>query len=291
MTNQLFDLSNYALINVHGERAADFLQGQLTCDVRDVTPQIMRKGALCNLKGRILALLDVINWQGYQLILPDNLLTHTLNSLNKTALVSRVRLERNPDCRLFGFYLANPDDWIPFPLPSNTYDVISNDHYCCYALGDKHYIIAVNNAKAESLISKRQMQHANAWHHLRLQQQDSQIYPESRGLFLPHRLDLHKTNGISFDKGCYKGQEIIARTHYLAKRKHELKTFTIHSTEPLSPGQALLHPDTQSEVGELIDFSAITTNHYLIIASLLVNHPDTLIPKGHQQSIFLQPLT
>jgi len=72
-SNTLFDLSRFSTITVSGPRASEFLQGQLTCDVNQVTAHQIQAGALCNLKGRILAMMEVVDWQGLKLVLPADL--------------------------------------------------------------------------------------------------------------------------------------------------------------------------------------------------------------------------
>ena len=88
LTNYLFDLSYLGVLAITGEKAIDFLQGQLTCDMRLVSDIKMTQGAQCNLKGRILALMDIISWKGVKLILPKDLIESTLNSLTKTAVLT-----------------------------------------------------------------------------------------------------------------------------------------------------------------------------------------------------------
>src|SRR3990167_11287471 len=84
--NYIFELKHLAIIKVTGHAAAEFLQGQLTCDIRLVTHNRMQVGALCNLKGRILVLLDVICWHdALFLILPKDLVSEILLKLAKIA--------------------------------------------------------------------------------------------------------------------------------------------------------------------------------------------------------------
>ncbi|MFI4919923.1 MAG: tRNA-modifying protein YgfZ, partial [Legionellales bacterium] len=122
------------------------------------------------------------------------------------------------------------------------------------------------------------------WNTLRLKHKQINIYPESRGLFLPHRLDLHLTNYISFNKGCYKGQEIIARTHYKATLKHELKIFEIQTNETIYSGQKLLSLTQETEVGELIDYSYLHNNRYLIAVSMLKETAPLVVLEGQNKT-------
>ncbi len=296
--NYLFDLDYLTGIHVIGEHAQDFLQGQLTCDLREIHEQQMRKGALCDLKGRIIALLDVINWNGhgFQLILPRDLLTGTRASLIKTAMFSRVTLAHATHYQLFGFHLQNENDAVPFHLKlSNTIGAVtSNEDYCCYYLGNHFYILMVENSKALMLRDQfktgSQFRGSLSWHMLQLQNKRIEIYPESRGLFLPHRLGLQLSGYLSFDKGCYKGQEIIARTHYRAKLKHELKMFKIHTKEILVSGKKILEEEGKVEIGELVDFCPIGDGVYLIAASMLFEHAPRIRIEGHQDILHLDLL-
>jgi len=272
--NYLFDLSYLGVIDVAGEKGHEFLQGQLSCDLREVTPKTMRQGAMCNLKGRVLALVDVLDWQGLHLILPNDLLTETQTSLAKTAMFSRVKLTDSQSCQLFGFYLQNSKDLIPFnrQLPQEHLSVVYESQHSCYSLGNGFYVYMIRD-EAESTITTPFKQHQQfkgslAWHERQLQQLNIQIYPESRGLLLPHRLGLQKSGHISFNKGCYKGQEIIARTHYRAKLKHEMKLLTMPASEPVFSGKALFSNDSAVEIGEIIDYCPISDEQLLVAASV-----------------------
>lgn len=294
--NYLFDLAYLAGIHIAGERAQEFLQGQLSCDLREVNEHQMRKGALCDLKGRILALLDVVNWSGhgFQLILPRDLLPGTKASLAKTAMFSRVTLNQANNYQLLGFHLQSDNDFIPFNLKLSItpYDVIHQDNHCCYCLGNNFYIFLVDVAHAKTLcdqfIKCSQWRGSLAWHALQLQQKRIEIYPESRGLFLPHRLGLQLSGYLSFDKGCYKGQEIIARTHYRAKLKHALKVFKIHTDEALRTGQKIFNDEGKIEIGELVDFCPIGNGEYLIAASVVFEYPQRVLIDGHGEILDLQ---
>ena len=293
--NYLFDLSYLSGIGVEGDKAYEFLQGQLSCDIREVNPNQFKQGAMCNLKGRVLALVDIVNWfeQGLHLIIPQDLLQATQSTLSKTAMFSRVTLKPATNYKLFGFYLQNNEDIAPFNLKlSNTeYGVVYQDECCGYNLGNSVYVLMVKNDHAEELkgqfIKHAQWRGSLAWHALQLQQQRFEIYPESRGLFLPHRIDLQHKGYLSFDKGCYKGQEIVARTHYRAKLKHELRVFTIQTTESLQSGLRLLEANSNIDIGELIDYCPMGDNTFLMAASILFNPPENIRIEGHKGVIAL----
>ena len=165
-------------------------------------------------------------------------------------------------------------------FPNNLYAQSYSANYCYYHLGNGFYIFLIK-AEFEREFCKPfkeqdQLFGSLTWHTLMLYQQHIDIYPESRGLFLPHRLGLHQTQYISFDKGCYKGQEIIARTHYKATIKHELKSYVIHCEEQLQSGQIIFKVDDNTELGELVDYSPLGNNDYLVVLSILKSGAESI---------------
>lgn len=292
--NYLFDLSYLGVLDVIGDKSSDFLQGQLTCDMRKLSDIQMLQGVQCNLKGRVLSLLDVVYWQGIKLILPKDLLELTSNSLNKTALLSRVALQANHQLKVLGFYLQNPQDLIPNSifLPTSVQAQAEHSDFCYYHLGSGLYIFLIYEDKAMDLaqpfIEKDQFRGSLTWHTLQLYKRQFAIYPESRGLFLPHRLGLHETQQISFDKGCYKGQEIIARMHYKAVIKHGLKFYTVETKSKIYSGQKVFAVDNNSELGELVDYSLLGEDRYLIALSIVKeSHPSVRL-EGSEEVLHLE---
>ena len=293
-TNYLFDLTHLSVLNVTGDKALDFLQGQLTCDVQSISDIQMIQGAQCNLQGRILSFMDVLNWQGIKMVIPNDLVESTIKSLNKTAMLSRVMLKENKELRVLGFYLQNPNDLVPDTpfFPNTLYALSYGAQYCCYHLGNGFYVFLVQSELAQSICQRfaeqDQLLGSLTWHTLRLAKQQMDIYPESRGLFLPHRVDLHQTPYLSFSKGCYKGQEIIARMHYKATLKHQLSIYSIKTNEKLYSGQKLLKEIGATELGELVDFSLLDNGRYLIAVSILKNAEPVVFFDGHNNSVKLE---
>ena len=275
--NYLFDLNTLSVIEVSGEKSSEFLQGQLSCDIQQVTQTTMQQGALCNIKGRVLTLLDVIScWGSYWLILPSDLVTATLTSLEKIAQLSRVTLKARDNIKVWGLLKHSNQDILPkITLPNHIKEISGSKTHCCYQINSQDYLVLTlkndTTLNYEDFKTHHQLKSDLAWHFWQLKQNCFSIYPETRGLFLPHRLNLQNTGYISFNKGCYKGQEIIARTHYRATLKHKFIVATIKSSTPPQLGAKLYDPETAFEIGELIDYCPVDkTNHYLIACSVLI---------------------
>ncbi len=282
--NYLFNLNYLSTLTVTGDNPEKFLQGQLTCDVNKVTNNNMQPGALCNIQGRIITLLNAILWNKTNyLILPKDLQEKVQKILHKTAIFSKVQVKSENNLESFGFYLQNANDTIPFSLPKNQYDVISNSIYCCYNLAEKMYIIITN--KSNEILNKfshEQLRHDATWHTLLLKSSIYEIYPSSTAIFLPHRLNLQNTAYLSFTKGCFIGQEIIARTQYLAKLKHSMYLYELNTNEKLYSGQKIYSANDKQEIGELIDYSLLAENKYIVACSLVYEHPNIVKFAEHE---------
>ncbi len=274
----VFDLSYLSILDVEGNTASSYLQGQLSCHLDEVTSEQMRPGAQCNLQGRIMSLLDVVDWQGLHLVLPGDLCAATQASLSKSALFSRVSLKENNDIHVLGVYLPKEmalQD-IGFPVPTTQWGVVQDQQYCCYAISDTLKMILCRPEQKQSLVARfsvEQQRGSLAWHALELEVPRFSIYPNTRGLFLPHRLGLQHTAYISFNKGCYKGQEIIARTHYRAKLKHTVKSFILSTQDTIYAGQKIYADLQQAEIGEVIDYCPLGSQSYRVLLSILMEHP------------------
>lgn len=266
--NYLFDLSYLEIINVESSNAMTFLQGQLSADIRQVNKNTIRRSTLCNLQGRIIALMDVVNFNGLKLITPADLSSVIKDDLKKPALFSRVNLREENTFKIFGLYVQNKHD-LPFGYLPCDYEAQDFDNKFIYNIGNNFYILLIGNDD-EDLIkifhANNQFRGSLAWHYLQLQNQNPEIYPESSGKFLPHRLNLHLKDYLSFNKGCYKGQEIIARMHFKSKTKYNLNLMRCSPDSTLHSAEKLKIKD--KEMGEIIDFCPLDENgNYLILSS------------------------
>lgn len=293
--NYLFSLNYLSAISAIGDNPEKYLQGQLTCDVTKITYSNMQPGALCNIQGRIISLLNVILWNNtYYLILPKDLQEKVQKILHKTAMFSKIKITPENNFEIFGFYLQNPKDIVPASLPKAKYEFISNETFCSYSISENLYIIITKSSNSLELLNKfptQQLRKDLAWHTLLLKSSIYEIYPNSTAIFLPHRLNLQNTSYLSFTKGCFIGQEIIARTQYLAKLKHSMHLYIIKTEEKLHSGQKIYDTGNLQEVGEIIDYSILADNQYIIACSMIFEHPKTVKFAGHENITVLRDYT
>jgi folate-binding protein YgfZ len=255
------------IIHVPGANAATFLQGQVTCDVREVSAEQSRLGAHCDAKGRIQATFRLLQYSAeYYLQLPCEMVPLALPVLQKYAAFSRINLqaasERWAQLGLIGAQAERQLLTIFAQVPQEADAVIQQEEIIIVRMLDKpdkqqpRFLALGAVAAIEWLKQKLPPQiivdDDERWKCLNIQAGIATIYPQTMGLFTPHQLNYQQINGVSFTKGCYTGQEIIARMHYLGKLKQQMHRCQFSGAQIPAPG-ASLHNAAGQEVGQIAD--------------------------------------
>ena len=231
----IYPLAHLAVLTIRGKDAAKLLQGQLTCNVNDVTEIKSSPGALCNPKGRAITTFFLVKTGDvFLMVLPEELLEPVKKRLQMYVLRSDVTLTDGSDTLcLIG--LCHPPAQAEPLFGTSQQEVISVN---LSATQSRCLIIAEAN-KAIALWSERvgnqgfQPESSDQWRYLDILSGIPWLTTETSEEFIPQMLNLDLLGGISFNKGCYTGQEIIARTHYLGKTKRAL--FLAECDTPFTP--------------------------------------------------------
>lgn len=261
---------------IHGQDAETFLQGQLTCDISKVTETLFQPTACCNIQGRIIALFFIIRWKtGYLLVFPTPILKNALKHFKKYAVFSRITFEypvqENNEPMVYGGFSQKPEQ--------------CDDIKPCVGLGGLFIGCFPTQTENSKKIFNNALNNAT-WHQQLLSHKFPIIHPETQALFLPHRIGLQYFQGIlDFKKGCYLGQEIIARTHFKAKQKHTvcLCKITNMNDNSLLPGDSIFDKTGQNNIGDVIDMAESSTQEnqfYTLIALLsdaITDLPDHIV--------------
>src|SRR3990167_4341906 len=224
-------LTHLGLLKITGTDAKKFLQGQLTCNLEEVTSSQSRVGAHCNPQGRIISLFRIFLYsENYYLQMPRELIPIAMKALQKYAVFFKITLsDASHELYQIGYEGAIDS------YPHKTDEQYTSDTHILiklpYALPRYLKISRANEKIFTDTISK--------WKKQDILQQIPAIYPETSEKFLPHELNLPALNAVSFNKGCYTGQEIIARLHYRGKLKTELQHLTLELPREPIPGQEL----------------------------------------------------
>jgi folate-binding protein YgfZ len=238
-------LSHFELLRVSGADAQTFLQGQLTCDVLKVTPTAARYCGYCTPKGRLIAdFLLMRTPQAYLMHLPADLCAVLAKRLSKFVLRARVDIERETALRAIG--VAGPDavallrqsvgEPPRLPLESIQYPGAT----LLRLPGAAFLAIALQPDMAglwDVLARQSTPAGMECWNWLQIRAGIPWITAATAEQFVPQMVALDAIGGVDFQKGCYPGQEIVARTHYLGEVKRTLRAG--HS-ESLAAGADML---------------------------------------------------
>lgn len=251
MHNFLVNLINYGVLKIKGIDAKKFLQGQLTCDIEEISTIKHRLAAHCNAKGRIISLFRIFKFDdAYCLHMPINMVPIALQALKKYALFYKVELQ-DASHEFMSLGLATP-------TPLNDCGAgFSNECGVELKITENRYILVGKTSRIktmQALLSKQLIENTeNVWKSINIQNLLPEIYPETSEKFLPHELNLHQLNAINFAKGCYTGQEIIARMHYRAKFKKQLCWIALQSMQAPMLNTTIYKQSTHKVCGTIVD--------------------------------------
>jgi tRNA-modifying protein YgfZ len=237
MTPQPFALASLRSIAVTGPDARIFLQNQLSSDLNEVTGTRGQFSAWHDPKGRVLAFLRVLPWaDGFLLVLQATLAESTERRMRMYVLRAKVALAAGPPVYgLFAGNGANPAIGDLPPLPGDELAAVCGDDLSILRLpGANRWLIAGELgecAAAEADLA--------AWEFAEVATGLPEIYSETSGQFIAQMLNLDRIGAVSFTKGCYPGQEIVARAHHLGRVKRRARLFSAKGAPP-APGASLM---------------------------------------------------
>lgn len=256
-------LAEYAVLKIEGPDTAKFLQGQITADTQVLGVNTSLPAAHCNAKGRAVASFRLI-WLSethYLCVVPRANASTLLDSLKKYAVFSKVKLNDDSDNWVM-LGLSGPDaikvaqtEWQLTDGQLNQAVTNSNGHLVFLAPQLAFVLVANSNALPvwQKLSGLTTHLDSSEWQVQRLALGHTDIQAEASEQFIPNALNLAQQEGISFTKGCYTGQEIVARLKYLGKEKSQL--FLIKLNAPRPAGSAIRTADGSS-AGELVEVVA-----------------------------------
>jgi folate-binding protein YgfZ len=253
------DLSHRALIAVRGADAEKFLQGQLSNDVLAVTDTLSQLSAQCSPKGRALALFRIFRrGDVLYLALPEILLHATLERLRKYVLMSKLTLEPETGLAQIGYAGAKSVHHLRElinPLPDAINAVTQVRDITAIRIHGAHprFELIGPEAALKTLWTQLDVHAApvgaDAWQLLDILAGLPSLAPQTVDAFVPQMINLDALDGINFKKGCYTGQEIVARTHYLGKLKRRMFLLHCLSDHPPSPATAIYNTAHRSDEG------------------------------------------
>ena len=249
------ELTGHGLIGFSGEDAAAFLHAQLTSDVTGLDQNRTQYGGYCSPKGRLLA--TFLLWRreaDIVLQLPHDLRDSVQQRLSRYVLRSRVRASDQSDqFRVFGIAGEGAPGLVSAlgAAPVADYESVSVDGAHITRLPGVRYV-AITQADGAPRLRERLAQHAHQhdeslWTRLDIEAGVPCITAATQEQYVPQMVNLDLIGGVSYTKGCYPGQEIVARMHYLGRLKQRMYRVRFAANEDVAPGDPLFSPEFGAE--------------------------------------------
>lgn len=274
----LVDLSHLGLLVFSGEDAQTFLQNQLSCDVKLVNEHQAQYGSYCTPKGRVLV--NFILWQRgdeWFMQLPISLCATIQKRLSMFILRSKVRVSDSSNqwirigvagktaCEHIAAFMQIAIDANPRLEVMQTPQAM----LVCHAADRIELIVTPEKAPEFWMLLRQHAQPCGAdyWDWLTLQAGIPVITPETQEEFIPQMINLDLIGGVSFKKGCYPGQEIVARTQYLGKLKRRMYRAHIATDDRVSAGDDLYGADFEDQsCGKIVNAAPSPRGGYDVLA-------------------------
>ncbi|MEZ5509052.1 MAG: hypothetical protein R3F47_04020 [Gammaproteobacteria bacterium] len=267
-------ISSLDLIRVSGADAETFLQGQTTCDFREVRQGQIRLGAHCNVKGRVQASFYALpQGEDFLLLLPKGQGEPTRAALAKYAMFSKATLSL--DTSLWPLALLGPDArrWAAriggADLEAGKVATGATGLVAC--LDQQTFLALVPADQASAALQQLHADGAtlagdNVWWLDQLHKGIAQILPAQSEQWIPQEFNYDLVGGISFKKGCYKGQEIVARIHYRGQTKVRAYLLEADATTA-DAGLNVINASGQT-AGNVLQAAFVNDHSLLVLAAL-----------------------
>lgn len=295
------DLSHLGLLQIQGTDAITFLQGQVTNDVKQLVGNNAHYSGYCNPKGRLLALfLAFAHKDHIHLQLPLELVAPIIKRLKMYVMRSKVEVQDVSDSIIkFGLSGAKAIELLSksfASVPQQDFELVTLENGALIKLPGTQprfeIFTDIANAPAiwNNLAPHATTVDAAYWELLEIQAGIPEVYAKTQEEFVPQMLNLDLLNGINFKKGCYTGQEIVARTHYLGTVKRRTQLAHTDSDAAPNAGDDVMNSSGDA-VGKVVRCAASYNGGYdlLVEARLESLEAGQLIVNGNVLNVQQMP--
>jgi folate-binding protein YgfZ len=227
-------LDTIGAITLKGAEQAKYLQGQVTCDVDSLAQVKLLNGAHCNAKGKVFSAFRLIERnEAFLLLQPKSSIEQSLAELKKFGVFARVEIAQDSELAylaIAGQQASKKMAELFQQVPDAKTPVLQDDSttlvYIAGALD--RYLIIANTEKLAEISGNFELPIYNdaVWYLLEISAGFPILSQQHIAEYVPQMLNLQAIDGISFTKGCYLGQETVARMQYLGKNKRALFALT-----------------------------------------------------------------
>jgi folate-binding protein YgfZ len=238
---------HFKILHVSGEQSTEFLQSQLTNDVKQIVEKQLQWQAYCSRQGLVQSIFGL--WRDasdYYLLIANDLFEKTHELLKKYAVFSKVNVQQLPLNHITLELLSPTEKNIDWTITNFDQHSLQLSWRSDYDQDDDDFVV----------LRAALIEHRFPW-----------LCANTSDCFRPHDINLPELEMINFKKGCFPGQEIIARMHYLGKAKKGFHVFHLNGCQDFLPGQ-IMYKENQA-IGEIIDCVYL---HDQTLLSTVVSH-------------------
>jgi len=288
MVNPKIQISDLDVIVIKGKDSETFLQGQITNDIRIIKDEEKAIYAgYCSPKGRLIAFFLIIKvWEKYFLFCPSSIGSEISKKLSMYIMRSEVCLSHlSKDISYFSFYGGGKEEQsfknyggvLPISVMQNIKQPHKDDESTSFSVtklpGEIDRYFVLGNDKTIRVMYLEIYPNSggldsNSWHESDIETKIPNIFKETQDKFIPQSLNLDVIDAINFKKGCYTGQEIVARTHYLGKPKRRMYLGSINIDKPPKLGDSVTTDG--NKVGQIINFCKKENGLYRVLFEILI---------------------
>ena len=275
-TNAIVDLSHLGLLQLSGDDHLDFIQKQVTNDINLLDGNNAQFTGYCSPKGRLLALFTAFKHYDHLHLQLNGALTEAiLKRLKMYIMRSKVIIEDMSDSILrvgvAGEQSAEILIKIFEKIPTEPYQLVSLEKGAVLRLsGETPRFIVYSNAENmpdiwQALGQTHTYANKNFWELLEIKAGIPDITPATQDAFVPQMINLDALNAINYKKGCYTGQEIIARTHYLGKVKRRTVLAEISAESSPQLADDVFAATGGEAIGKVVRVAELAPNTYQLL--------------------------
>ncbi len=265
-------LDDYRLIIVSGEQSETFLQGQCTCDFTRLAKQEIILGAHCTHKGRMNSSFHAIGIDETTIALRvhNSISDYAKDALAKYAVFSKVTIEFGDEYYLLGILGKSASEFSSahLSLPEVGKYLSTENYVIAQHQSDQIEVWCKQDTLKKILQSTESItlrKNSNLWRLTNVRRGIGEVQLANVEQLLPQELNFQLTDGISFQKGCYTGQEIVARLHYRGQMKKHLYRAKMESAVAPTVNDIITSADTEKHKGIIVNFARVSASEYELL--------------------------
>lgn len=271
----LIDLSSLSCFQISGSDSASFLQGQLTNNVNELANNQGQLTSYCTPKGRMLAILYLIKLDlddEYLAILPKEIADSVISRLQMFILRSKVEINPVTDKAVVGVAAIPKNELetiLGQDIPDEDYHLSHYQNNVCLKIPgsmDRYLYIGQPPKTGDAKV------YSDAyWQWLDINSGIPSLTKATQEAFVPQMANMELIDGVSFSKGCYPGQEVVARLHYLGNANRRMFKFECDSEQALNPGDDIYSTGSEQSIGKIVSTVSDESGHHFGLAVIRID--------------------